>query len=522
MTIVQNLMRDSMVNVRTLASRGRPEHQDQFAAAKSGIDSIRSAFYGSTGRLPNTRTDSTRKSRSLSGGPGDRHMSQLDLWTEREISRFLRDESTIFDGMIQTWAAEVIQNGFRMRPDTGDITRNKIVNDYLFGWDGDSGWCGDCDARGMMHFWDLITLSEETELTDGDHAFYLDPDGCDGAGSVSIIEGDRILTPAYGTLDTPGRTLINGVEMDQRSGKPTRFWIADEAPAYSHASSESGRFYPAFDRKQPELGGVLFSVDIRRYTATRRQPWLSSAVRAHDEIDDVFVAVRIALRNIACRSTITEISDYDAYMSWLKSVDSTIDGLAPESPLEHTPSPGDHNYTNPGEVSKVLESDTPGDNFDPFMQLQINMLGLGLGMCIEESARIFQKSFSASRMAVESTRRRYERRQKRIKRRKVDPIIAFAVARAGLAGGGLDGNPLNRQIRCWYPGWPYMEPLKDAKASETLVASKLRSRRTCAEEIGDDWELELAAIQEEQEQLGTITAGPDLPPDPTEGDTDGP
>ena len=100
------------------------------------------------------------------------------------------------------------------------------------------------------------------------------------------------------------------------------------------------------------------------------------------------------------------------------------------------------------------------------------------------------------------------------------PILRFAVARAS-AIGRLDSSPLNRRIRCWYPGWPYMEPLKDAKASETLVASKLRSRRTCAEEIGDDYDLELELIQDE-EKLFPTPAKPagNVPPEPLEKEED--
>ncbi|MBL8815256.1 MAG: phage portal protein [Planctomyces sp.] len=495
----QSVIRDLVRRSRHKASR------DDYATAKNGLDSVRAAFYGTTGRLPNTRADQTRRTRSITGGPGDRHMSQLDLWTEREISRYLRDESTVFDGMIQTWAAEVIQCGFRLKPDTGEEKLNAEVQEALFGWDGDEGWASECDARGMMHFWDLVTLGEETELTDGDVAYYLDPEGNNGRGTISIIEGDRILTPAYGHEERPGHILINGVEMDM-AGRPTRFWIADEAPQYCHASSESGRFYPAFDPKRPELGGVLFSVELRRYSATRRQPWLSSAVRAHDEIDDVFVAVRIALRNIACRSTYTKIQNFEQYLQWLQSVDPNLEGVAPEVTLEHTPNPGDHNYLNPGEELGVVETNAPGDNFDPFMQLQLNMLGLGIGMCLEESTRIFQKSFSSSRMAVEGTRRRYERRQKRIKRCKVSPILKFGVARLQ-AVGDLRKSDRASRIRSGYPGYPYMEPQKDANASKILVETKLRSRRTCATEIGDDYDAELPLIQEE-EKLFPAPAAP--------------
>lgn len=491
---------------RSLADRQTSRtKQNDFAAVKSGLDGTRQLFYGPSGRLPNTRTDATRRDRNLTGGSGDRHLTQLDLWVEREISRHLREQSPIYSGMIETWAAETIQCGFKLKPDTGDESLNAQVKEALFGWDGDGGWFAECDARGMMHFWDLMTLAEETELTDGDHAFSLDPDGNNGRGSVAIIEGDRILSP-YGATTGKGYTLINGVVVD-RYGRPVSVFIADEAPDYSFVSVENGQFYPVFKPWDPGKGGILLSVSPKRYTSTRRQPWLSSAVRAHDEIDDVFIAVRIALRNAACRSTYTKIGNWESYKQWLELVDPQYAAPAPVEGLTHSPNPGDHVILNPGEEAGNLETNAPGSNFDPFMQLQLTTLGLPLGMCLEESVMIFQKSFSSSRMAKESTRRRYERRQKKIKRQKVSPILSFAIA-CLQKKTILPMDDRCKRILCGYPGWPYMEPLKDAQASKTLVEAKLRSRRTCATEIGDDYDQEIPLIQDEEKLFPVAAPAP--------------
>lgn len=475
--------------------RVRTSQKDDFAAVKSGLDSYRSAFYNSvTGQTPNNNGDTTRRQRTLIGGSGDRMVSQLDLWTEREISRHLREHSSIYEGMISTWAAETIQNGFRLKFQTGDDALDLAVREALIGWDGDGGWMAECDNRGLGHFWDLLTLAEETELTDGDHAFYLDPDGNNGRGSVTIIEGDRILTP-YGMKLAEGYSCSNGIIWNAQ-GYPVKVFIANEAPQYSYCSVENGDWYDIFRPWAAEKGGVILSILLKRATASRRLPWLATAVRTHDEIDDVFVAVRVALRNIACRSTYTKIANWEAYREWLELVDPEVAAPAPEDGLTHTPNPGDHNNINPGEELGVLESSIPGDNFDPFMQLQLGTLGLPLGMCMEEAVRIFQKSFSSSRMAIDGTRRRYLRRQTQIKRRKVIPILKFAIARLQ-AKGILPADPRCERIRVGYPGWPYMEPLKDAQASEVLVKNKLRSRRTCADEIGDDYDHELELIAEE-------------------------
>ncbi len=485
---------------RTEKRRPRPTARkkvDDFAAIKSGLDSTRAAFYNGSNRMPNVNVDSTRKTYSLTGGSGDRHLTQLELWTEREISRHLAERSSIFSGMIETWAAETVQSGFRLKPATGDRNLDILLKELLIGWDGDGGWLAECDARGLMHFWDLITLAEETEIRDGDHAFYLDPAGNNGRGSVMIIEGDRILTPyGYENRLKAGWTISNGIVWNEQ-GYPVLVFIANVAPQYSFCSVEQGDFYPLWRPWRAAEGGVVLSIQLKRATSTRRQPWLSTAVRTHDEVDDVFVAIRIAMRNEACRATYTKIGDWDAYKEWMAEVDPEAGTAAPVEGLEHTPNPGDHVYFNPGEEGGVLESNKPGNNFESFMNLQLTTVGLPLGMCLEESVRIFQKSFSASRMAVEGTRRRYERRQKQIKRRKVVPILQFAIARLQVKGL-IPNDPRVQQIACGYPGWPYMEPLKDAQASAVLVDKRLRSRRTCATEIGDDYDAEIPLMQEEE------------------------
>lgn len=479
------------------------QSQNDFAAIKSGLDDYRSQFYGTSGRMPNTKADATRRQRSLSGGSGARHLTQLDLWTEREISRHLREQSSMYSGMIETWAAEVIQCGFKLKPATGDRDLNILLKELLFGWDGDGGWMNECDARGLMHFWDIMTLAEETEVQDGDHGLYLDPDGNNKRGSIAIIEADRILSP-YGARIADGYTLSNGIVWNS-SGYPVSVFVADEAPMHSFCSVENGRFHDLFKPWAPELGGVVLSIDLKRPTSSRRQPWLSTAVRTHDEVDDVFVAVRIALRNAACRSTFTKIANWDHYREWLAMADPSSLTAAPVEGLTHSPNPGDHVLVNPGEELGSLETDAPGSNFESFMHLQLTTMGLPLGMCIEEAFRIFQKSFSASRMAVDSTRRRYERRQKKVKRRKVTPCLLFAIARHQKLKL-LPRDPRCNQILCGFPGWPYMEPLKDAQAGEILIRGKQVSRHTLNAEIGYDFEAEVPLIQAEDTLFPTAPA----------------
>jgi capsid protein len=480
---------------------------DQFAAVVSSLGGTRSAFYGNTGRLPNARQDDTRKQRTLVGGSGNRHLGALDLWTEREISRYLVDNSEIFEGIIGTWACEVLQTGFRLKSLADSEDLKQSVKEALFGHDDDDGWFAECDSRRMLHFWELLTLAEETELTDGDHAFALHPEGNGGRGSVSIVEADRILTPS-GYTAPEGRVMFNGVECDIRTGRPLRFFVCDEAPETCHATTEDGRLYPAFAPDKPADGGILFSVRPKRYSATRRQPYLSTAVRGHDEISDALVATRIAVRNQACRSTYTKIADWEAYLSWMQTVDPLANGVAPVDPLTHSPNPGDHTYLNPGEDAAVLDSTQPGNNFDALVKMNLRFIGLPLGMGLEEVVKLFDRNFSASRLSLQGTRRRYARRQRAIKRHKVNPIKKFAIARLQEVGDLPRENQTVFRFACTYPAWDYIEPLKDAKADRELRDMKIKSSQTISEERGYDYEKESAEIDTEGPLTTATTSQP--------------
>lgn len=483
--------------VRQLAARTRPPtHQgDSFAAAASGLGGIRDSFYGGTGRMPNARKDASRRDRNLSGGSGNRHLGALDLWTEREISRHLYEESDLFEGIITTWGCETIQCGFNLTPKTGEDDLNTVVKEALFGHDGDGGWFAECDSRKMLHFWELLTLAEETEIVDGDTAFALDPTGNEGRGSIRIVEADRILTPT-GYVAPAGRRMHHGVECEKRSGAPVRIFVADEAPAYCHCTLQDGGMFPVFDPKKPGLGGILFSVRPKRYSSSRRQPYLSTSVRGHDEMKDVFVATRIALRNEACRSTYTKIDNFDDYMAWLTTVDPSTTGVAPEEALEHTPNPGDHPYLNPGEDMAVLEAARPSNTFEAFMKMNMRFVGLPLGMCLEETVRIFDRNLSASRLGLQGTRRRYTRRQKALKRHKVNPVVEFAVACLQDVKVLANDQQTISRMACRFPVWPFIEPLKDVKAKREMRDLGAISTQTISEEAGYTYD-------DEKEQLKT-------------------
>lgn len=474
----------------------RPERNgDTFAAAASQLTSTRTGWYGQSGYAPNSTHDKTRIQRQLIGGPGDRHISFLDHWIEREISRQIYGQSELIEGVVETYIGEVVQCGFHVKPTSESDELNAITKEYLFGHDGDGGWCDDCESSERLHFWELVLASERREVVDGDDALYLNAEGNDGLGSIHHIEGDRIVQPLDHTPDD-GVLCINGVEIEVSTGRAIRAFIAHEAPQHSGQMRLSdGDWYETYDKKRPELGGLLFNVDPKRPTSTRRLPWMSTSVRGHDELTDVLTATRIQMRNQACRSTYTQVEDWNAYKAFLDLVE--YDMPDPESYDTTSPAPGDHTVLNPGEKAGVLESNTPSDNFKDFAILNLRFTGMPLQMCLSEVAGIFETSFSADRLAIEKTRRGYRRRRKRVKRRKSDRCLQFGIARA-IAQGELPAPDVTTvRLTTRFPAWPYMEPQKDAQANKILRELETKSSHEIVEERGEEYDDVRAEIDSE-------------------------
>lgn len=456
-----------------------------------------------------TRHNKSRlgKKRTLRGGSHDLHLHPLELWAQREISRDLKRNSQLISGAIEQLDINVIHCGFALgMPKRSMREARTAAEKQREQW---KRWQKFCHAGKRLHHWDLQGLSEQTEITDGDCFLYLNPDGNNGYGSVHLLEGDRVLTP-IGVEDNDATRVWNGIRFDVFTGAPVEVFVARCAPSFNHIREEEGQWYPVFDPWDPGAGGIVISGLPTRESSSRGEPWCAAAVREHDDIDAVLVAVRIALRQCANKSSYTKTEDIASYLELLKSQGYEPDELQP--PLESI-EPGEHYLLNPGEEIGVVDwSGLPGSNFKDFILTELRMLGLGRiqlpieMLLLDWSAR----SFSAQRLALDTARHNFKRRQKRVERYRVDPVWMFFVARMQ-AKGEIDRSDLAFEARWRAPRWPYIEPVKDIKAQALAHKLKVKSRRTIAEEGGYEYDAEREEIEDEEPDSQSEASG-------TEGD----
>src|SRR6056297_3094426 len=72
-----------------------------------------------------------------------------------------------------------------------------------------------------------------------------------------------------------------------------------------------------------------------------------------------------------------------------------------------------------------------------------------------------------------------------------------AAETANLLGGIGTDVPVNWQN----PGWPWIDPQKDAKGAQTELELKITNRKRLAAERGMDWDDEIEQLAEEEERI---------------------
>lgn len=455
---------------------------------------------GHHGSFEATRKSRLDRNRSLNGGPFDLHTPADVLWTLRETSREMCLNSCLIRGAIERIPENVIHTGFDYRPDTGDDGLNIEVRDYL------DDWFANCDQCGEFHFWDNAYQSERNEVRDGESFWYLDPRGQSGRGAVSIIEGDRCLSPSgWENKQTDGGRVWNGVEKSP-AGAPLRYWFADEAPLHGFADAANGNWYPPFakksrDARQWAAGGALHAYYPDRYTGSRGVPWFSAAIREVDDIDSILVAERVAMRLSASRATYETIDDPIAYTDAMGELDSR-DFRATEETWE----PGEHRRLAPGTTVGVVEHNRPGDNFQAFLETELRLIGVCVGLPIEFIMLDFSRpNFAAQRLSLQVAYRKFIRRQVQKERNEFTPIRRFALAR-GIASGDLPNRPeIFRTKPVGYPRWPYIKPSEDVAANVNAIKAGLKTRRAAISETSnEDPDKVMQEWQEENERYGAV------------------
>ena len=422
-----------------------------------------------------TRPGRNKRPRSDLGGGGDDHLDEMTLWEMREISQSLNRNNGLAANVIDQNVLNVIgPSGFGLNATTAD----KILNaDIEAAWED---WTQEyADPSGDGHFWTLLSQVWSSRLIDGDHFLQFDPAG---QGCVRCIESARVTTPISGK--TPVETADNlrvyhGIARNTDK-RPVWYFVSHEMPQEQNVVLDDGQWYPA--------DNIIPVYAPERYSQTRGRPMLATASRDLDDLDDLFLAIRVGAK-LAC-SQVWWLKTDDPQMPIPGNPQATADGQ-----YNINVEPGSTIRTNPGQELQLLESKQPATQLQEFMRTLQSLAGLAGGLPYELATLDFSRStLGTNRVALQLAYRGFARQQFELTF-VIRKIYRFWM-KLRIKDRTFPDQPDVLRHQWTPPSWSSPFPLDDARADDIRISNGTDSRTNVARKNG----LDIDRIRDDQER----------------------
>ncbi|WP_319760381.1 phage portal protein [Maridesulfovibrio sp.] len=317
---------------------------------------------------------------------------------------------------------------------------------------------------------------------------------------IELIETDQLDRMVHGELEG-GKYARHGIEYSSY-GKPLAYHILPVHPgdgSFIRYSGESRRI-PA--------GQIQHIFKRERASQSRGMPWLTPLIMTMHDFEDYQNSERIAARLMS------------SFVYFLKRTmggngGGTFPGAMQIGP-DGQPIPGGTGvpkYTSPGQIVELPPGFEPeaqqytrgGEAYTSFTKGTLKGAAVGAGVSYETFSNDFtDASYSSARSGTLLERRGYEVLQNFINERFNDPIwekfISF-LRMTGLFSGALDNEvPVTWQN----PGWAWIDPLKDSRATELEIQLGITSRQEACAKQGKDFFEVADKLEQETERLKEI------------------
>lgn len=443
------------------------------ARRRSGRRALRA---GLSGGWDVTRKDRLARTRNLAGGSGDDVTDHMSLWDMREISRDLWRNNELYRGLVGQLVRNLIGKPWQLVADPRAV-------EYWTNWAKN-----DADRSGRQTFWQLIRTVRRAKIVDGDHFLIFDDVGRNGRGSLISAEADRCVTPKGA-----GEHVVNGIDADFW-GEPRRYffanrirsrWRRDVSP-FGHVAESDGRWVSAEN--------VLHVCDFDRTSASRGTPIGATIARALDDLDALLVSTRIAARMTANSANVVIREDADEFG------DAQADGETDDAgfPIQEN-EPGEWLYLRPGEDYKSVGSQHPSPQLEPFLIFLARLVGIPFGLPVEFVLMFFMRNLSASRMGFQLAKKAFEEEQLDLTG-DLTTIFLWAVGLA-MSNGDLPADPRLLEHEWIALGWPFEQPVDDARADKINLENRTTSRTRIAARSGEKWETIQEELEREDERI---------------------
>jgi len=440
----------------------------------------------------------TRKKRLSVGGSGDRQLGEMQLAGLRDICREMGRNNPLVKGLLRTERDGLVGSGVKIKARTSEENLNDDI---------ESLWKEDmidrsCDVTGRFNFNQYLRMAYLTYRRDGDMGTILLDNG-----EIQPIEGEQIGTP-WGQSEAKHFVVSNGIAYSKSNGKVIGYYVGKPnkwgfigQTEYHKYKAEN--FYHMFN---PE-----------RFSNSRGEPALTSSINWIDQLCDYMEAELVAAKVNACFSMFVSRKDeFDDNLP-LSTGGVESDGTDEEGNRLEKIEPGRIMYGEPGEDAKGIGQVRPGAVFDPFVLRMLTMIGRPLNMPLMLITLDFSgATFMNARIAYQKVQESWTAEQDNI----IKPFVA-AVYRRWIqtkitVGKFKERDDIYRHdVLC--KRWPYVDPLKEAKADEQEIINRTNSRTRISARKGDeqsDIDAELSTEKARGQELGleekTRTSGKEM------------
>jgi len=419
----------------------------------------------------------------MGSGADYHYRSEADYLRIMEYARDMDRNDCIVGQTIDRAVENEIQDGFTLSPLTGDPILNKdlAARWYQYAIDADQ-----CDLAGERTWWELEQTVSRNAKVDGDILGL-----ATSAGSVELIEAHRLRTPTYNKKPN----VTHGVEMDQVTRKPLRYWLTRDDVGTGAATLKLADFRSYEARDAAGHKQVFHVRKVKRASQTRGVSALAPIFDLCGMHEDIQFATLLQRQIVACFAIFREREkDFQQLIQGGLQPGGTTETL-PDGTIRQIEGmgPGREFVGYPGEKFKLDSPHVPNPEFFPHIKMVLTLIGINLGlplvMVLMDGS---ETNFSGWRGAVDQARMGFRANQRRLIERWHTPIYQWLLRRWIADDPALrnaaDQSTLKIFDHRWNPPtWPYIQPMQDASADLIRTRNALISQRRRCAERGMEW-----------------------------------
>lgn len=327
---------------------------------------------------------------------------------------------------------------------------------------------------------------------------------------LELLERDHRDTSVDGELDN-GNIARQGIELDPNTGMAVAYHLFREHPGdyqYGSRMQDSVRI-PADD--------IIHVYEKQRISQSSGVPWIVAIVMEAFDLEDYRSFERIGAKLAAAFGIFVKSSYPDIGPGFgIQPGANGSEGSGWPTSWDDMP-----DYIEPGRIQglpygtdvAIASHNRPGNQYAPYVRESRQTQSVGMGMSYEAAANDYAgASYSSARAGSLEERLSYQGQQFLLGEKMNDQIAAWFIEAAWMAGLNpspmhnfrFDPYPYLEAVNHNNPGWTWVDPLKDGKASELKIENTLSSRRREAAGQGYDWDELVDELTDEELKLARL------------------